>query len=109
MPGSNFLFPAIPDPSKPGLGRVTPCSPVLISELLRLAARKAGVHLYTQTDCNVYANGPIVALHAAQDGPVNLDTGHPDPVQDALSGNLLGNGPRLTLPLKKAETRVLRH
>jgi hypothetical protein len=40
-------------------------APGLTSELLRLAARKTGVHLCTQTDCNVYAIGPIVALHAA--------------------------------------------
>jgi beta-galactosidase len=76
--------------------------------LLRLAAQKAGVHLYTQTDCNVYANGPIVALHAAQDGPVTLDTGRRGPVHDALRGDFLGTGPRLALPLKKGDTRVLR-
>ena len=68
-------------------------APGLTSELLRLAARKAGVHLYTQTDCNVYANGPIVALHAAQDGPITLDTGHRGPVHDAMTGNLVGSGP----------------
>ena len=109
MPGSNFLFPAIPAPSKPGLGRVTPCSPVLTSELLRLAARKAGVHLYTQTDCNVYANGPIVALHAAQDGPITLDTGRRGPVHDEMTGDLVGGGPCLALPMKKGQTRVFRY
>lgn len=83
--------------------------PGLTSDLLRLAAHKAGVHLYTQTDCNVYANGPIVALHAAQDGPIALDTGHRGQVHDALSGNLIGSGPCVTLHLKKGETRVLRH
>jgi hypothetical protein len=30
-------------------------------------------------------------------------------VHDALSGNLVGSGPCVTLPLKKGETRVLRH
>jgi hypothetical protein len=84
-------------------------APGLTSELLRLAARKAGVHLYTQTDCNVYANGPIVALHAAQDGPVTLDTGHRGQVRDALTGVLVGKGPAVALPMKKGETRVLRH
>jgi hypothetical protein len=83
--------------------------PGLTSDLLRLAARKAGVHLYTQTDCNVYANGPIVALHAAQDGPITLDTGHRGQVYDALSSSLIGRGPCVTLPLKKGETRVLRY
>ena len=84
-------------------------APGLTSELLRLAARKAGVHLYTQTDCNVYANGPIVALHASQDGPVTLDTGHGGQVRDALSGEVVATGPRVILPLKKGETRVLRY
>jgi hypothetical protein len=84
-------------------------APGLTSELLRLAARKAGVHLYTQTDCNVYANGPIVALHAAQDGPITLDTGHRGKVQDALTGERVGSGPRVTVPMKKGDTRVLRY
>jgi hypothetical protein len=84
-------------------------APGLTSDLLRLAARKAGAHLYTQNDCNVYANGPIIALHAAQDGPITLDTGRSKRVYDALSGELLGKGPRLNLPLKKGETRGLRY
>jgi hypothetical protein len=82
--------------------------PGLTSDLLRIAARKGGVHLYTQTDCNVYANGPIIALHAAQDGAITLDTGHRGAVHDALTGSLVGNGPLITLPSKKGDTRVLR-
>ncbi|MGO8700589.1 MAG: beta-galactosidase [Limisphaerales bacterium] len=84
-------------------------APGLTSDLLRIAARKANVHLYTETDCNVYANGPIVALHAAQDGPVSLDTGRNGAVHDALSDELVGDGPRVVLPMKKGETRVLRY
>jgi beta-galactosidase len=83
-------------------------APGLTSELLRLAARKAGVHLYTQTDCNVYANGPIIAVHASQDGPITLDTANRHQVRDAISGELVGNGPQVTLPMKKGDTRVLR-
>jgi hypothetical protein len=84
-------------------------APGLTPELLRLAARRAGVHLYTETDCNVYANGPILGLHGAKDGPVAVDTGRSGPVEDALSGEPVGMGPRLTIPLKKGETRVLRY
>jgi beta-galactosidase len=83
-------------------------APGLSSELVRIAARKANVHLYTQTDCNVYANGPIVALHASQDGPVTVDAGRRGQIHDVLTGALIGTGPVITLPMKKGDTRVLR-
>ena len=83
-------------------------APGLTSQLLRLTVRKAGVHLFVESDCNVYANGSFVALHASQDGPVTLDTGHASPVTDLLSNAVLGTGPKLKLTLKAGETRVLR-
>jgi hypothetical protein len=81
--------------------------PGLTSELLRLAARKAGAHLFTQRDCNVYANGPYLVLHASQDGPLEVDTGSPGPIRDLLDNRVVGQGPKTTLPLKKGDTRVL--
>jgi hypothetical protein len=81
--------------------------PGLTSELLRLAARKVGVHLFTQVDCNVQANGPFVSVHAAQDGPLDLDLGCAGTVHDALTGEIMGSGPRCTLDLKRGDTRVL--
>ena len=83
--------------------------PVLTSELLRLAAREAGVHLFTATDCNVYANDPFLAIHASQDGPVELNTGRTGEVTDMLTGKVIGQGPAFTLPLKRGETMVLRY
>jgi hypothetical protein len=83
-------------------------APGLTPDLLRVAARSAGVHLFTDSDCSVYANGPIIALHAAVDGPVVLDTGRRGPVHDALGGNFIADGPRITLTMKKGDTRVLR-
>ncbi len=82
-------------------------APGLTSELLRLAARTAGVHLVTQCDCNVYANGPYLVLHASQDGPLEIDTNSPGPIRDLLDGQPVGQGPRITLPIRKGETRVL--
>jgi len=79
----------------------------LTSESLRQAARAAGVHLFTETDCNVYANGRYLALHASQDGPLAVDTGVAGPVKDVLTGAVVGEGPRFTLPIKRGETRVL--
>jgi len=81
--------------------------PGLTPDLLRLAARKAGVHLYAETNCNVYANGRFVAVHAAEDGPLNLDVGCRGTVKDVLTGATVGEGPRLRLPLKRGDTRVL--
>jgi hypothetical protein len=83
--------------------------PGVTSELLRLAARASGAHLFTQTDCNVYANGSFVALHASQDGSVELDTGRPGEIRDALSDEVVGRGPVLSLPLQRGETRVLKY
>ncbi|HEY3897351.1 MAG TPA: beta-galactosidase [Chthoniobacter sp.] len=81
-------------------------APGLTSELLRFAAREAGVHLFTDTDCNVYANGPFIVLHASADGPIHL---HPHgAVVDLLSGETVGRGPDVILPLHRGDTRVLR-
>ena len=83
-------------------------TPGLTSELLRLAAREAGVHLFTPSDCNVYGNGPFLTLHASEDGTLLVDTGTAGAVTDLLTGQSVGHGPQLALPLKKGETRVLR-
>jgi beta-galactosidase len=82
-------------------------APGLTSELLRVAARAAGVHLFAQADCNVYASGRFLALHAAQDGAVTIEVGQTGPVRDALSGVQAGVGPQPTLPFKRGETRIL--
>ena len=83
--------------------------PGLTSDLLRAAARRAGVHLYTDVDCNVYANGPLVVLHAAQDGELTL---RPPPGKrdafDALDGTRVGQGGAIALPMRRGETRALR-
>jgi hypothetical protein len=84
-------------------------APGLTSELLRLVAREAGVHLFTETDCNVYASGRFLALHASQDGPVAVNVGKTNAVSDVLSGEPIAKGPRFTLPLKRGDTRVLRY
>ncbi len=81
--------------------------PALTSDLVRLAARKAGVHLITQTDCNVWSNGPYLSLHASQNGPLTVDTGLTGEVRDLLTGKSLGEGPTITLPMRFGETRVL--
>ena len=81
--------------------------PGLTSELLRVAATRAGVHLYTKQDCNVYANGPYLILHACDSGSVQIDTGHQGPIVDLIQDVELGTGPSLSLDLKLGDTRIL--
>ena len=49
--------------------------PGLTSELLRPPRGEPAYTCITKTDCNVYANGPYLVLHASQDGAIELDTG----------------------------------
>jgi hypothetical protein len=82
--------------------------PGLTTDLLRSVARKAGVHLFTGSECNVYANGKFLALHASQDGAVVIDIGESGPITDMLTGEKVSDSSQCTLALKRGETRVLR-
>ncbi len=82
--------------------------PGLTSELLRLIAGQAGVHLYTQTDCNVYQNGPYVALHTCEAGPLEVNTGAAEPVVDMLTGETISRGPVVSLETQMGESYVWR-
>ena len=82
--------------------------PRLTPGLLRFSAKKAGIHLWTEDGCVLYANGPFLVLHGTQPDPVRLDLGDPAKVVDALTGETLGQGAQLTLPLGFGQTRILR-
>lgn len=82
--------------------------PRLTTSLLRFAAKRAGVHVWTADDCVLYANGPFVVLHGTKPEPVRLDTGSGKAVTDVLTGEKLGQGPVLTVPLGFGQTRILR-
>ena len=83
--------------------------PGLSTDLLRTIYRASGVHMFTETDCNLYANDPYLVLHSIDAGPVVLDTGRAEPIIDMLTGETIGSGPSLTLDLAAAETRVLKY
>ncbi|MDO5579756.1 MAG: beta-galactosidase [Planctomycetia bacterium] len=78
-------------------------------EEIRSAAQKADVHLYTKENCNVWANGPFVLLHAPGNGPVHFQspTGKKS-VFDYLTGEKLSDSGFWTFSMKKGETRILR-
>ena len=82
--------------------------PQLTPELVRVLARMAGVHLFTEGKAAVWAAEGYVSLQAHEAGPLVLDTGKRGKVIDALDGRTLGDGPKVTLTLKKGEVRILR-
>ena len=83
-------------------------APGMSAELLRAAARSAGVHLFSEVDCNVYANGRFLAVHASKGGNVPVNVGRKVHVTDLLTGQTVGAGPKLTLSLKRGKTMILR-
>jgi len=84
-------------------------TPRLTPELLRAVAKLAGVHLFTEANVPVWAAEGYVAIQAHAAGPITVDVGQAAPVLDALDGRPLGQGPRLSVPFRQGETRVLRY
>ena len=82
-------------------------TPGLPTALLREVARRAGVHVYTERDCAVFANGPFLVVHALADGPLSINTGQSAAVRDLLTGQTVGEGPEFSLPVLNGDTRVL--
>lgn len=83
--------------------------PQLTPELLRALARLAGVHLFTEGNATVWAAEGFLSVQAHESGPLRIDVGRKGAVADALSGKALGEGPQVTLTLKKGEVLVLRY
>jgi hypothetical protein len=83
--------------------------PQLTPELVRALARPAGVHLYARGAATVWAAEGFVSFQAHEAGPLVIDTGRKGRVVDALDGKVLGEGPEVTLTLKKGEVRVLKY
>ncbi len=83
--------------------------PKLTPELIRLFAKLAGVHLFTEGNATVWASNGHVSFQVHDSGPIVIDTGENREVTDALDGKILGKGPKVTLNLHKGDTRVLKY
>ena len=68
-------------------------TPRLTPEFLRVAARLAKVHLFTEIDSSVWAAEGILSIQALRDGPLEVNLG----------------GRRSVLDIKAGETRILRY
>jgi beta-galactosidase len=83
--------------------------PQLTPELVRALARLTGVHLFTEGNATVWAAEGFLSVQAHEAGPLRIDVGRKGAVVDALSAKTLGEGPQVTLTLKKGETLVLKY
>ncbi len=93
---------------QPGWTSVFSMAPAVPCGVLRMLARQAGVHIYSDQDDVVYANESFVALHATTSGPRILTLPQPRTVVDAFSGAVLGTGTRqITLASDKYQTHIL--
>lgn len=75
--------------------------------LIRHVARLSGVHLYCDKDANIFANGPLLAVHAATDGPLTIDMGRETTPREIGSSTAYPKCRRLDLTLKKGQTVAL--
>jgi hypothetical protein len=82
--------------------------PRLTVELLRFAAKRAGVHLYTEDGCVLYANGPYIVLHGTAPDNVRLDLGKPKTLVDILEKRGFSRARRVTIRLGFGKTRILK-
>jgi hypothetical protein len=77
--------------------------------LIRNIARAAGVHIWIESDDAIYADNQFIGLHAATDGTKLIHLPAEYQAVDAVTGKpLKSNRSTVTLPMKKAETVLVR-
>jgi hypothetical protein len=82
-------------------------TPAWTSSLVRAFAHTAGVHLFTETDANVWATKDFLSVHAMADGPLQLSfSGSGAVLHDEIEGKRVGAGQRITVPFRQGQTRV---
>jgi hypothetical protein len=82
-------------------------TPAWTSSLVRAFARTAGVHLFTETDANVWATKHFLSVHAMDDGPLQLSfSGSGAVLHDEIEGKRIGAGQTITVPFRQGQTRV---
>jgi beta-galactosidase len=83
--------------------------PNLPSPLIRALARRAGIHVYSDSGDQVLSGGGVLAVHAAGDGNREVRLLSPSRVSDALTGNLIEDGKdRILLSMLRGDTALLR-
>ena len=84
-------------------------TPELTADVIRRAAKAAGVHLYLKSgNAGVYADAGFVSVQALEDGEVAVDFGETGDIVDAMTGEKVGEGPVYSVSLKAGDARLFR-
>ncbi len=76
---------------------------------LRKEAKEAGVWVYTNLWCNVWANGPFVLLHAPVDGDYTFVAPEDKKkIYDYFTDNLLSEDGKIVVSMKLGDTKIFR-
>ena len=75
---------------------------------LRGEATKAGVWIYTDLWCNVWANGPYVLLHAPADGDYTFSAPGGKKIYDYFTDELVSEDGTAKFPMKLGDTKIFR-
>jgi len=80
-------------------------TPLVQSHILRALSRKAGCHVYSESDDPLYVNSSFIGMHTASEGEKRLVFPFPVTVHDAFSGKeVVHNTREVRLSLPKHET-----
>ena len=83
--------------------------PELTADVIRRAAKAAGVHLYLKSgNAGVYADAGFVSVQALEDGEVAIDFGETGDIVDAITGEKVGQGPVYSVSLTAGDARLFR-
>jgi hypothetical protein len=92
----------------PGWESVYSRGPVVSSTQLRVLARKAGCHIYSELDDPFYANSSYIAIHSRSAGPRTILLPGKFDAHDAMTGKTLATGAnKLCVEMEQHETIIV--
>jgi hypothetical protein len=93
----------------PGWTSVYSAAPTLSPEVIRMIARLAGIHVWSESNDPIYVGPHFLGIHAPTAGKRSLSLPTPATVVDCFSGREVGRGvTRFDVDLGAAETAIYR-
>ena len=93
----------------PGWTSVYSAAPTLSPEVIRMIARLAGIHVWSEANDPIYVGPHFLGIHAPTSGKRSLSLPAPATVVDCFTGREVGRGiARFDVDLSAAETAIYR-